>query len=100
MTSPVEKFNTPDFVFDVGCDDSASDSKKCSKCKEHKELYEFSRNRSNKDGLQKQCKRCAKATKKLCEDNARAADPVAWTAKHTNYKRKQRERKRQQKPQD
>ena len=36
--------------------------KKCSKCKEEKNLYEFTKNKSQLDGMQKYCKKCKKSS--------------------------------------
>lgn len=35
-------------------------TKRCPHCKEHKELTEFHKNKSKKDGLQPVCKKCRK----------------------------------------
>ena len=40
-------------------------TKKCNKCKEHKELTEFYKQTRNKDGLQHHCKVCKNAENKL-----------------------------------
>jgi len=42
--------------------------KKCSTCKEPKELSEFTKNRSTKDGLSYQCKPCRAESKKKWQD--------------------------------
>jgi len=34
--------------------------KRCSKCRETKSIFEFSKNKSNQDGLQWECKKCCK----------------------------------------
>jgi hypothetical protein len=39
---------------------SANNSKKCSKCKEHKSLSEFNKDKQKKDGLESSCRACGK----------------------------------------
>lgn len=43
--------------------------KKCNKCKENKDLKEFSKNKSSPDGLQKYCKQCVKLVNKKYYQN-------------------------------
>ena len=43
---------------------STEDLKTCTKCKEEKPRSEFHKNKSNKDGLQNQCKGCVRQDKK------------------------------------
>lgn len=45
--------------------------KKCSSCGETKEITDFYKNRSRKDGLQNQCKDCSKKTNKKWMDKNR-----------------------------
>jgi protein-arginine kinase activator protein McsA len=48
--------------------------KTCSKCKEEKNLYEFTKNKTQPDGMQRYCKRCKKSSdRKWYEEN-----PSVW----------------------
>lgn len=57
--------------------------KKCSKCKEHKSLDNFKRNRCRKDGYNGQCKACVK---QYAKDN-----PDIIKAQHQRYHEKYKE---------
>ena len=43
-------------------------TKKCSRCQEHKELAEFSKNKCKKDGLNQECKICNRKSHKKARE--------------------------------
>lgn len=56
----------------------------CLKCKENKNLFEFNKNKTNKDGLQNYCKNCKrKSDKKWIEEN-----PSIWKESNKNKNEK------------
>ena len=44
-------------------------NKRCCRCKEELQFENFGKNRSTKDGLQKECKSCRRTVSKIYEDN-------------------------------
>lgn len=64
--------------------------KKCSRCKVLKELSEFGRKTSNKDGLQNRCKPCNREASRLSYERHKArhlAKHREWVAKNPDYER-------------
>ena len=58
--------------------------KKCAKCQEEKNLYEFAKNKSQSDGMQKYCKKCKKISdKKWIEEN-----PSSWKERNKTKNQK------------
>ena len=43
--------------------------KVCNKCKEHKSLSEFYKDKKNKDGFRYECKLCVKKRSEMCVDS-------------------------------
>lgn len=70
--------------------------KKCSGCKQHKDLSAFSRNRSTKDGLQSTCKECQAAHYVKNIDKIRASNN-AWHKSNKEKERLQKQRYYQEK---
>jgi len=60
--------------------------KVCSKCKEEKGIERFSKNKSNKDGMQYRCKSCVKEHNDKKRDDI-AAYGKAWRSANIDYKR-------------
>jgi len=58
--------------------------KKCAKCKIEKNLYEFTKNKSQSDGMQRYCKKCKKVSdKKWIDEN-----PSIWKEGNKNKNEK------------
>ena len=67
----------------------------CTRCKIAKGRSEFYKNANRADGMAKQCKPCCNKTRQEHVDRAKKKNKAAWTLKHTNYKRVQRQRQRE-----
>lgn len=60
------------------------DMKTCAKCKEEKNLYEFTKNKSQPDGMQRYCKKC----KKSSDQKWIAENPSIWKERNKNKNQK------------
>ena len=63
--------------------------KRCCTCKEVKSLDEFSKDRTTKDGLKYQCRRCRSAWHEQSRDK-RLAQMAQWRAAHPGYQKEWR----------